>query len=222
MAGRFSDEYFTKDLPDRVAEMGHRQFVGGFSDENWYGIGKLQYHTLVAEGLRPDHVFFDIGCGPLRLGQYLIPYLEEGRYHGLDMVEDLIRLGAAREFFADIIAIKQPRFFINEAFCFDPAPLFDYAFAQSLLTQEDAGRCLRALRGKAHDHSKLYVTFFEATGDRPANPEGPSDPNRNWFYSREEMMVLSAAEGWHFDYIGDWNHPANQMLVRLRPAGAER
>ena len=31
-----------------------------------------QFHYLVSKGLKSNHKFVDIGCGALRLGQYLI------------------------------------------------------------------------------------------------------------------------------------------------------
>src|ERR1700753_963856 len=58
--------------------------LGGSDAEPCYGIGKLQYHFLVANGLRHNHRFLDMACGSLRLGQYLIPFLDEGNYRGIE------------------------------------------------------------------------------------------------------------------------------------------
>ncbi|PLX37911.1 MAG: hypothetical protein C0606_06555 [Hyphomicrobiales bacterium] len=222
MSNRWPDGYFEKNIADRVEAVGHRQYVGGFSEKLWYEIGKLQYHFLISEGLEPRHVFFDVACGSLRLGQYLIPYLQDGRYHGIDLDQSLIDKGLAEEFYANIIAMRNPRFYVNDSFDLGDAPNFDYAIAQSLfthLTAEDIGNCLLSMRKKCNDHSKFYFTFFERQSDKQTNPDGPSDPNRNWFYSREEIESLGAKTGWHCDYIGEWQHPAGQRIVRARPAG---
>lgn len=45
--------------------LGHREYVGGMWDE----IGKLQFNFLLSRGLRPEHVFLDIACGPLGGGE---------------------------------------------------------------------------------------------------------------------------------------------------------
>src|ERR1700678_1283527 len=44
--------------------LGHREYVGGL----WEVIGKLQFDFLISRGLKPEHVFLDIACGPLRGG----------------------------------------------------------------------------------------------------------------------------------------------------------
>jgi hypothetical protein len=65
-------------MSDELAELsrlGHRGFIGGLWDE----LGRLQVDFPVSEGLEPAHVLLDIGCGSLRGGVHLIPYLEPGR-----------------------------------------------------------------------------------------------------------------------------------------------
>jgi hypothetical protein len=44
--------------------LGHREYVGGL----WEAMGKLQFDFLISRGLKPEHVFLDIACGPLRGG----------------------------------------------------------------------------------------------------------------------------------------------------------
>ena len=222
MTSRWPDDYFEKNIADRIKAVGHRQYVGGFSDQLWYEIGKLQYHFLVQQGLKPEHVFYDVACGSLRLGQYLIPYLNEGRYHGLDLDQTLIDIGIEKEFYTDIIALRNPRFFVNEEFDFGISPNFDFAIAQSLFTHldpDDIRSCLSAMRGKCHAHSQFYFTVFLKEGRSPENPGGPSDPNKNWFYRKEDIEDFCETTGWYADFIGDWRHPANQMMFRARPAG---
>ena len=65
-------------LFSRVSQNGvHRSYVGGSDPECWYGIGRLQYH-LLNDGFNINHKMLDVGCGCLRLGQFLIPMLERG------------------------------------------------------------------------------------------------------------------------------------------------
>src|SRR3954451_12572005 len=83
----------------RVAgsERYHRRFpqelrasIGG----RWDAMGTLQKEFLLGQGLQPDHDFLDVGCGALRAGIQLLPYLEPGRYCGMDASADI--LAAAR------------------------------------------------------------------------------------------------------------------------------
>lgn len=182
----------------------------------WYGIGMLQYHFLVAEGLRPEHKFMDIACGSLRLGQYLIPYLDERNYFGIDAEQELIDLGLEHEIPEKIKEMKKPIFDSNYVFDFDFADSIDYAMAQSLFTHliiDDIRLCIRNLKKVTHKDTKFYYTFFE--GESAHKHEDISHANRNWNYSQDELRQVSEEEGWTFNYIGDWNHPRNQKMVLL-------
>jgi len=201
-----------------VVNRGHRVYVGGHTPEKWYGIGKKQYHYLVSQGLRPDHVFLDIACGSLRLGQYLIPYLAAGNYHGIDGSDRLIRAGLEHELLYDIAEIKAPRFAVNYGFDFAFVKRFDVALAQSLLThlnRDDIALLFGNLAPVAHPESRFYFTFFEGSEDN--NRHEISHPNLRWEYPFEALVEIAGPAGWRLDYIGDWGHSAAQMMVLARP-----
>ena len=199
--------------------MGHRLYVGGADADTWYGIGLLQYHFLVSQGLKPHHRFLDIACGSLRLGQYLIPFLEDARYFGLEAEKTLVEAGLMHELGFDLADQKNPTFGFGYDFDFSFVPEFDFAIAQSLLTHlttKDIQSCLSSLRLIANKSARLYFTFFE--GDSRKNPTGPSHANHCWFYSFEELQNLASQTNWQLSYIGEWNHPRNQMMILARPA----
>ena len=213
--------YFNnEDSRKRIAGMGHRGFIGGQTPEMWYGIGMLQYHYLVAQGLRPSSKFLDIACGSLRLGQYLIPYLDKGNYFGLDAEPGLIEAGLAYELPSEIVAMKTPVFATNTDFDFSFIGRFDFAMAQSLFTHlvmQDIDICFKNLRDKAHKDSRFYFTFFE--GDSSNNQHDVSHANRRWVYSPQELSETAGSRGWKLDYIGAWNHPREQMMMLATPSG---
>ena len=62
----------------------------------------------------------------------------------------------------------------------------------------------------------FFATYFEAT-DQIANPDQPHDHGR-FDYTRAEMEQLGESTGWRSEYIGDWNHPRGQIMMRYRPA----
>lgn len=202
---------------DRIAQLGHRTYVGGKTPEMWYSIGRLQYHFLVSQGLRPDHRFLDVGCGALRLGQFLIPYLNRGHYFGLEAEPSLVAAGLRDELPDALVARKAPVFGYGYAFDVGFVPGFDVAMAQSLfthLTPDDIGVCLQNLRAVTAPQAQLYFSFFE--GDR-ANRKGPSNARRSWFYTADRLTQVAAAAGWATDYIGDWGHPRGQKMMRATP-----
>ena len=56
----------------------HRAYVG--APEEWDLVAARQVTLLLAAGLRDKHRLVDIGCGSLRAGRMLIPYLRRGHY----------------------------------------------------------------------------------------------------------------------------------------------
>ncbi len=206
---------------ERVELYGYRGFVGGEDVEAWYGIGKLQYHFLVARGLRPHHKFLDIGCGSLRLGQFIIPYLDAGNYTGLEPEKSLVEQGLKKEFYAGVRKIKRPRFFHNYRFDFEGIVGFDVAMAQSVfthLTEDDIRLCLGSLAKISKKGSRFFATFFE--GDSSENEHDESHANRTWRYSVEEMRSF-ASDCWEFKYIGNWQHPVKQKMLVYTYVGAK-
>lgn len=210
-----------RDLPlkERIELRGHRAYIGGGDPETWYGIGLLQYHFLIAQGLRPEHRFLDVGCGALRLGQLLIPYLNEGRYFGLEPAEDLVKAGRAREVPDFIFEMKKPAFAHNATFDAAFCGGFDVALAQSIfthLTLEDIELAFTNLLKHAAPDARFYFTFHEGGDEK--NPKGPSHANRGWRYRYDQIEPIGVRCGWALDYIGDWRHPRKQSMVLARPA----
>mgnify|MGYP000229926926 CR=1 FL=1 len=212
-------DWVNKPADERVQVLGHRAFVGGTNPESWYGIGKRQYHWLISQGLRPEHKFLDIACGSLRLGQFLIPYLNEQCYFGLEPERELVDQGLNEEIFFDIAETKKPSFAHNYDFDFSFVDKYDFAIAQSLITHlniADIVALMTRLRGVTQTGSTFFYTFFEGESDR--NPPGPSHANKSWHYPFSELAEIGENTGWSFTYIGDWNHKRGQKMVMAKPA----
>ena len=71
--------------------------------------------------------------------------------------------------------------------------------------------CLRKLREFVNVGHILFATFFE----------GPSASNHKdshdiwvFHYPREQMEKFGQQTGWKPEYIGDWNQPRHQMMMR--------
>ena len=111
----------------------YRAFVGPPAR---YGmISATQFALLFAFGLRETDKVLDIGCGSLRLGRLLIPFLREGGYFGVDPNGWLIEEAIDRELGRDAVRLKRPSFSHNEDFKFDSfGQRFDFIIAQSIAT----------------------------------------------------------------------------------------
>ncbi len=198
-----------------IRRFGHRDYVGGLWDE----IGRLQFDFLVSQGLQPHHYLLDIACGSLRAGVHFIPYLEPGHYLGIDKEAELIQAGLRKELAPEVRRDRHPVLLVNGEFAFDRFGVRpDYALAQSLfthLTPPRIEKCLGNLRPVIAEGGVFYATFFESS-EPQENPEKSHD----WAafrYTREEMERFGRSTGWDLDYIGDWNHPRSQRMVRYRP-----
>lgn len=132
-------------------------------------MGATQFRLLCALGLRARHRLLDFGCGSLRAGRLFIPYLEPGRYHGIEPNRWLIDEAIENELGEDLIRIKQPRFDHNDRF--DSSVFgcrFDYIVAQSIFSHAGPDLIATALAGfrdALEDHGLAAVTFIESEAD---------------------------------------------------------
>ena len=111
----------------------YRAYVG--HSEAWDVLGALQFSLLFTLGLRETHHLADVGCGSLRAGRLLIPYLRPGHYFGIDPEEWLVQEGIDRELGRAIVDVKQPVFRYADDFSIDAFGVpFDFVLAHSIFT----------------------------------------------------------------------------------------
>jgi len=179
-------------------------------------MGELQFKYLIERGLRPEHTLLDIACGSLRLGSRVIPYLDRGNYLGIDIKEDLIEHGKMVELGLTLYEIKIPEFVVSSSFEFNKfSKKPDVAVAQSLfshLTENDIIMCLTNLSTFRKDTTVLYATFNEVNA--PVTNPARSDAHGFFQYARDQMEQIGRRTGWEMNYIGNWNHPRGQKMLR--------
>jgi SAM-dependent methyltransferase len=144
-----------------------RAFVG--PPEEYDLMGATQFRLLTALGLRSNHRLLDFGCGSLRAGRLLIPYLDPDCYFGVEPNDWLIEEARA-ELGNDLFDLKRPTFDHNSDFVVPFEERFDFVVAQSIAshTGPDLTRKLLAnLRGALMSDGLLLVTFFEGDTDNP-------------------------------------------------------
>ncbi|MGH8297078.1 MAG: hypothetical protein ACRETZ_16515 [Steroidobacteraceae bacterium] len=56
------------------------------------------------------------------------------------------------------------------------------------------------------------TTFFEV--EEPVENPVNSHPHLPFRFTSNEMKEIGERAGWKMDYIGDWNHPRGQKMVR--------
>jgi hypothetical protein len=132
-------------------------------------LGALQFTLLTASGLLAKHRLCDIGCGSLRGGKMLIPYLNSGNYFGLEPNEWLVKEGIDKELSAGLVALKEPSFTHNFDFNLNAfAGRFDFLIAQSIFSHASASQvhqCLKSAKAKMKPQSLFLTTFVEGKED---------------------------------------------------------
>jgi SAM-dependent methyltransferase len=116
-----------------LAEGHHRQY-----GRPWAG-GKCVFEYLLDAGLRPDHRLLDFGCGSLRVGIWVIPYLDSERYFGIE--SHLMSLEAATTYEIPFHGLepKRPRLLWNDRYelsHFDTTFDFILDYSSSIFVRE--------------------------------------------------------------------------------------
>jgi len=226
----YSRHEFTE---EELAQGAHRSFVGGSFETH----GRTQLDYLRTRGLKPEHTLLDIGCGSFRAGRHFIDYLDAGNYHGIEANPTLIQTGYDREL-TDEQRAKAPveNFKVNDRFWgwFDDTK-FDYVIAQSVFTHVSLNHmrlCLFRAGQVTKPGGSFYATFFERPDEtqlgkifnKGGNRPFFSEKNAFWYY-RSDLEWAASFGPSRMNYIGDWGHPAGQMMVefvRMRRPGARR
>lgn len=111
----------------------HREFVG--RPEAFDYLGGRHFMMLFALGLREHHRLLDFGCGSLRSGRLIIPYLASGNYYGIEPNQWLVRAGIHDELGESVLRAKEPRFHdTGECQLSVFGVSFDFIHAHSVLT----------------------------------------------------------------------------------------
>lgn len=145
----------------------HRKYVGpvGYYDI----LGALQFNVLTLLGLREHHRVLDVGCGSLRLGRLLIPYLNPEGYHGIDPNAWLIEAGLEHEVGHDMVARKQPRFSHNTDLNLEVfTGAFDQVIATSIFSHAPLHLiqgCLQSAARVLSDDGVFVFTYVEGDLD---------------------------------------------------------
>lgn len=92
----------------------HRNFVG--PEDRFYTYGAHNFIHLVSRGLKPNHTVLDVGCGSMRVGRELIPYLDKSCYFGIEPEEEMVQAGLLNELSSVMVAQKSPRFLYVDDF----------------------------------------------------------------------------------------------------------
>ena len=194
----------------------YRAYVG--PPEDYDLVAAMTFNLLTTLGLRQQHSLLDIGCGSLRIGRLLIPYLNRGKYFGVEPNEWLVVEGISRELGETLVQIKRPTFFFSDSpDTISQAKIsFDFALAQSIFSHcglDLIKGWLSAISRSLAQDGVLVATFL--IGDEDSALTG-------WIYPecvnyRPATLEHAAADvNLRFEIL-DWKHPRQTWALLAAP-----
>jgi len=194
----------------------YRAYVG--PPEDYDLVAAMAFNLLTTLGLRQHHSLLDIGCGSLRIGRLLIPYLNRAKYFGVEPNEWLVDEGIRRELGETLVQIKRPTFFFSDSpdTISQAKIFFDFALAQSIFSHcglDLIQAWLSAISGSLARDGALVATFL--IGDDDSARTG-------WIYPecvnyRPATLERAAAEvNLRFEIL-DWKHPRQTWALFAAP-----
>ena len=194
----------------------YRAYVG--PPEDYDLIAAMTFNLLTTLGLRQHHSLLDVGCGSLRIGRLLIPYLNRGKYFGLEPHQWLVEAGIKHELGEEVVQIKRPTFFFTDS----PDALtqkrisFDFALAQSIFSHcglDLIRGWLSAISRSLARDGALVATFL---------PDEKDSAKTGWVYPecvnyRSATLERTASEANLRFQILDWKHPRQTWALFAAP-----
>lgn len=192
----------------------YRAYVG--PPEDYDLVSAMVFNLLTSIGLRQHHRVLDVGCGSLRAGRLLIPYLNPKNYFGVEPNKWLVKDGIANEIGGSLVRIKKPQFSFNDSMeGFGERLHIDYAVAQSIFShcgRELISQWLSQISYHLKDDGVLVATFLVGEEDY----EGCG-----WVYpgcvkhKPETMARIALACDLEFCIL-DWAHPRQTWALFSR------
>jgi cyclopropane fatty-acyl-phospholipid synthase-like methyltransferase len=196
-------------------DLHYRAYVG--PPEDYDLIAAMSFGLLTSLGLRQQHKVLDIGCGSLRVGRLLIPYLNAKGYFGIEPNKWLVEEGIAKEVGETQIRLKEAQFLIADSpQSWIGQHSFDFAIAQSIFShtgQKLLEQWLRDTRVLLNSSGALVATFV--IGECDTAEKGWVYPNCVG-YTPETMASCAQRNGFNFRIL-DWRHPRQTWALFALP-----
>jgi SAM-dependent methyltransferase len=202
-------------LSRHIGDRHYRAYIG--PPDEYDLVSAMSFNLLTTTGLRQSHKLLDIGCGSLRLGRLLIPYLNPNNYVGIDPNKWLIEDGLRYEIGASLIELRRPTFIYGTGLDSLASDIkFNYVIAQSIFSHtapdllerwiKDVSLCLA-------DDGVFFATVLE--GDVECNGEG-------WIYPEcveyrlDTVSDVAKKYGLKFEVL-NWYHPRQTWCALYGP-----
>jgi SAM-dependent methyltransferase len=189
-------------------------------------LGSHVFQSLKTMGLVPEHTLVDIGCGCLRNGLWLIPYLDAGNYFGVEPNQTMLQEGIDTFIPPEQMRDKKPTFSNNDQFAFPFERRFDFALARSIFTHTSRGQmtdCLRNLAGVMNPGGRFALSYVppklfqgEYKGTEWLGRSHESKDGGMAYYRKRTILGIAKQFGFSEDASTDRLENSHQIWLVLR------
>ena len=186
--------------------------------ERFSKTAEIEFNFLKRQGLNSQSIFVDYGCGSVRLGHVLIPYLDPAHYHGIDMTDDFFKLGL-EQIDENLILEKKPHCAIisDDEITRLSKKNVDYIFSSAVLyhvPENEMTTYFSNIIRLMNETTKAYIDFTDA-------PEKKQISSMTWHYPSEFLVQILKkfdvdVELIKFDQEQDAQHyPETHTIIQL-------
>jgi SAM-dependent methyltransferase len=203
-------------------------FLGG-ALELFETAGRKLLVTLLSEGINPGSKVLDIGCGCLRGGYWLIHFLDEGCYFGIEPNRGMLEAGIRVLLEPGLADLKRPRFDNNADFDFTVFnnEKFDFYVARSIWTHASKQQIQTMLDGfvSTANNQGIFLTSYKKptlftndyTGTQWIGRSHKSDTPGTVHHSFSWIQTECVNRGLHAEEIEDKEYNfGNQTWIRIK------
>ncbi len=162
-------------LDKKRKQKDYKGFVG--NPNKYDEIGMIIFEKLKQLGLKEEHKFLDIGCGSLRVGRFLIPFLNKKNYFGLEPEKWLVNYSINLLLCQDIIKQKDPAFLNDIDFNLEKFnQKFDFMLANSIFihaSKKQIEKCFDQISKVLNNGGSFLFNFILGKKD---------NEHKNWTY----------------------------------------
>ncbi|MGA2454703.1 MAG: class I SAM-dependent methyltransferase [Solirubrobacteraceae bacterium] len=153
-------------VQERAERLAETRFIGGPAND-FESMGRAGFDVLLREGLSPSSRVLDVGCGALRLGYWLMRFLNPGCYFGIEPNQEMLRLALEELVEPDVVGRADAHFDFNEDFDFSVfGETFDFVVARSIWThasKPQISAMLDSFAATASPHGVFLASYRAAT-----------------------------------------------------------
>jgi len=182
------DESTLQQRSERIPE---EVFLGG-PRRDFERVGRQCLDVLLREGLSPSSRVLDVGAGALRVGYWLLRFLQEGRYFAIEPNREMLGVGLEQIVEPEVLARARPRFDYNDRFDFavfgEP---FDFVLARSIWTHASKAQIaamLSSFAATASAQGVMLATYHPASAAFSHRPRS-ARVRRAWTRTAEALPL---------------------------------